>query len=464
MNQQRSNWFRVRSAGLPVNEEPSRRSSIILARSKHTMCAGVESILCVILGVSGILMSHLANSNPYRGNYTVTRSQYDRSENKIFKENKVLDEESGLQNAHNDREMHLCLNSKGREEERIVFAEANNQLQNTPRELSGSDDDDDDADDYRGFSLFGLVESMLSVVASGLSTVVNSIVGTEKKDSRSRTSRINYRNYHLIRAFPNTESQAADLRDLRDAEPEDIKFWSFPNPNRTADMIVAPDLVNDVKEYLRDKKIDFKVLISDIQKTISYQNPKMSKEQREDLVTTQGHTMTWKRYHRYADLELTRTAFFRGVAPYDIAVLKLKTPLVLNERVSAVNLPKENEVRTGNAVLSGWGSISKRLLPKLPKVLQKVTVPLLDSESCQAKFPPNDTPKVTDTMICTDAIGEISACSGDSGGPLVQLENNTPTQVGIVSWGVYPCGVNRMPSVYTRVASYITWIKSKTSL
>lgn len=38
---------------------------------------------------------------------------------------------------------------------------------------------------------------------------------------------------------------------------------------RTSDMIVAPDLVNDVKDYLRDKKIDFKVLISDIQVKIN---------------------------------------------------------------------------------------------------------------------------------------------------------------------------------------------------
>lgn len=133
-----------------------------------------------------------------------------------------------LQNIYNGQGMQACLNSKDREEERLVFAEANKQLGNTPRELSWDDDDD-----YRGFSLFGLVESMLSVVASGFSTVVNSIVGTEK-DSRSRTRRINYRNYHLIRAFPMTESQAEDLRDLRDAESEDIKFWSFPNANRFA--------------------------------------------------------------------------------------------------------------------------------------------------------------------------------------------------------------------------------------
>jgi len=131
-----------------------------------------------------------------------------------------------VQDAYNDQEVQLYLNFKDGGEERFVFNEANNHLQNTPRELSWDDDD------YRGFSLFGLVESMLSVVASGLSTVMNSIVGTEKKDSRSRTRRINYRNYHLIRAFPNTENQVTDLRDLRDAEPEDIKFWSFPNPNR----------------------------------------------------------------------------------------------------------------------------------------------------------------------------------------------------------------------------------------
>lgn len=173
--------------------------------------------------------------------------------------------------------------SKNRKEEKI---KATSYFQQTLRESSQDDDYD------RGFSLFGLVETMLSVVANGLSTVVSSIVGTEKKNLRSNVNKINYRNYQLIRVFPNTEDNVADLRDLRDAEPEDIKFWSFPNFNRftalrlfflkniinyltyflyrylflrTSDIIVAPDLVADVKSYLRDKKMDFKVLISDIQ-------------------------------------------------------------------------------------------------------------------------------------------------------------------------------------------------------
>lgn len=109
---------------------------------------------------------------------------------------------------------------------------------------------------------------------------------------------------------------------------------------------------------------------------------------------------------------LNHTAFFRGVAPFDIALLKLKTPLVFNEKVSAVSLPKENEVRTGEAVLSGWGSISKKLLPAFPKVLQKVTIPLLDNKACQEKFPNEpSTPKIYDSQICTDVVKEISACS-----------------------------------------------------
>ncbi|XP_025269058.1 carboxypeptidase B [Camponotus floridanus] len=253
----------------------------------------IDSILYVILVVSGIFMPYSVNGSPSRDSYTVTHPKYDYSEEKIFQKDRNLDEKnSGFQNINNNQEVRPIWDSKNRKEEKIEA----NYFQQTLRESSQDDDYD------RGFSLFGLVETMLSVVANGLSTVVSSIVGTEKKNLRSNVNKINYRNYQLIRVFPNTEDNVADLRDLRDAEPEDIKFWSFPNLNRTSDIIVAPDLVADVKSYLRDKKMDFKVLISDIQKAISYQNPKMTKEQREDLVTTQGHSMTWKRYHRYGDI------------------------------------------------------------------------------------------------------------------------------------------------------------------
>ncbi|XP_012230034.2 trypsin-1 [Linepithema humile] len=148
-----------------------------------------------------------------------------------------------------------------------------------------------------------------------------------------------------------------------------------------------------------------------------------------------------------------------GVAPYDIAVLKLSTHLIFNERVSAVNLPQQNEVRIGNVVLSGWGSTSKNLLPTFPKVLQKATIPLLDNQSCLKKLEKVGFLQLYDSQICTDAVKETSACFKDSGSPLVQFDDNNSTQLGIVSWVVYPCGVSGSPSVYTRVSSYVDWIK-----
>lgn len=42
---------------------------------------------------------------------------------------------------------------------------------------------------------------------------------------------------------------------------------------------------------------------------------------------------------------------------------------------------------------------------------------------------------------------------GDSGGPLVENEY----QVGVVSWGI-PCAKGK-PDVFTRVYSYLDWIK-----
>ncbi|KAG5319674.1 TMPS9 protease, partial [Pseudoatta argentina] len=141
-----------------------------------------------------------------------------------------------------------------------------------------------------------------------------------------------------------------------------------------------------------------------------------------------------------------------GIAPYDIALLKLKTPLTFNKWVSAVKLPEQGEVQIGNAVLSGWGSVSKTWDLRLSNVLQKVTVPLLDNKSCQDEFSKSHkAPQLYDSQICTAAIDEVSACSGDSGGPLVQFENNVPTLVGITSWGTYPCGTSHKPSVYTHI-------------
>lgn len=68
------------------------------------------------------------------------------------------------------------------------------------------------------------------------------------------------------------------------------------------------------------------------------------------------------------------------------------------------------------------------------------------------------------TNICA-ARGNISACGGDSGGPLVVGTTGNYVQVGIVSWGISPCGnINGVPSVYARSSAYIDWIATTSGL
>lgn len=48
---------------------------------------------------------------------------------------------------------------------------------------------------------------------------------------------------------------------------------------------------------------------------------------------------------------------------------------------------------------------------------------------------------------------------GDSGGPLIKVKEDGKKEViGIVSWGIIPCGTTGAPSVYTKVSSYNQWI------
>lgn len=128
------------------------------------------------------------------------------------------------------------------------------------------------------------------------------------------------------------------------------------------------------------------------------------------------------------------------MAPYDIALLKLHAPLQLNENVKIISLPKQNSLPTSPLKLSGWGSTSLSYQPIYPDILQKISLTVVDLNTCKLKLNQVVGPSspLSDTNLCTGPVtGGISACSGDSGGPLIKDYNNgTKEIVGIVSWGV----------------------------
>ncbi|XP_014211407.1 trypsin-1-like [Copidosoma floridanum] len=159
-------------------------------------------------------------------------------------------------------------------------------------------------------------------------------------------------------------------------------------------------------------------------------------------------------------------SFPGGLTPkqHDIALLKLRKPLVFNENVQPVQLPEQDSDYSGMAFLSGWGSTAFGFRPKLPQILQFASVPIIEQKECKNFYNgQRGSPGIDETMVCSGPInGSISACVGDSGGPLVQYVEDKPVQIGVVSWGSFPCGAGA-PSVYTRVSSYVDWIRKISS-
>jgi len=106
-----------------------------------------------------------------------------------------------------------------------------------------------------------------------------------------------------LRLYPNTLWKVNDLQDLQeDTQGSGLMWWSSPALNRSADLLVPPDLLSDVKDHLNNEGMSYDVVIWDLQKAIAYENPKLSKTQRLELESKRGHPLTWKRYHRYADI------------------------------------------------------------------------------------------------------------------------------------------------------------------
>ncbi|KAJ8687272.1 hypothetical protein QAD02_023066 [Eretmocerus hayati] len=150
-----------------------------------------------------------------------------------------------------------------------------------------------------------------------------------------------------------------------------------------------------------------------------------------------------------------------NVGPFDIALLRLRRPFKFNEYIRTINLPKSQVIPQGKGVLSGWGSISTNHIDIMPDNLQKVSLPIIDLDTCRRSFDQfSISAPVHETNVCTGPAGGLSACSGDSGGPLIRKHvKRDPELIGIVSWGMTPCGLFGAPSVFVRVSSFIGWIE-----
>ncbi|KAF1376903.1 hypothetical protein PFLUV_G00216310 [Perca fluviatilis] len=139
----------------------------------------------------------------------------------------------------------------------------------------------------------------------------------------------------------------------------------------------------------------------------------------------------------------------------DIALLKLESPALINDKVMPVCLPdKDYIVPSGTeCYVTGWGETQGT---GGEGVLKETGFPVIENKICNRPAYLNG--RVKDHEMCAGNIeGGTDSCQGDSGGPLVCSSQNTYILQGVTSWGL-GCANAMKPGVYARVSKFIDWI------
>ncbi|XP_054456523.1 transmembrane protease serine 4a [Anoplopoma fimbria] len=143
---------------------------------------------------------------------------------------------------------------------------------------------------------------------------------------------------------------------------------------------------------------------------------------------------------------------------YDIALMRLSSPIAVGESRKPVCLPPKafGLPASASMAVTGWGYLEEG--GKVSPSLQEAYIPLIDQAQCSS--PTMYGSAITRRMICAGLLeGGVDACQGDSGGPLVYLTSTKWHLVGVVSWGV-GCAREGRPGVYCNVEEMLNWIQT----
>ncbi|XP_036944128.1 prostasin-like [Acanthopagrus latus] len=144
----------------------------------------------------------------------------------------------------------------------------------------------------------------------------------------------------------------------------------------------------------------------------------------------------------------------------DIGLVKLSSPVTFTDYIRPVCLAAYGSVFEHDSFCwaTGWGHIKTGIELPYPQRLQQVDLPIVSNEVCHDFYG-----IISDNMMCTRTKhGGMDTCIGDGGGPLVRKSNNRWVQVGVSIFGsAGGCGLANIPSGYTRVSQYQSWIESQ---
>ncbi|XP_071323347.1 plasminogen-like, partial [Trachinotus anak] len=140
----------------------------------------------------------------------------------------------------------------------------------------------------------------------------------------------------------------------------------------------------------------------------------------------------------------------------DIALLKLESPALINDKVLPACLPERDFIVASGTecYVTGWGETQGT---GGDGILKEAGFPVIENKICNRLSYLNG--RVRDHEMCAGNIeGGTDSCQGDSGGPLVCYNQNRYILQGVTSWGL-GCANAMKPGVYARVSKFVDWIE-----
>lgn len=148
--------------------------------------------------------------------------------------------------------------------------------------------------------------------------------------------------------------------------------------------------------------------------------------------------------------------FNASILQNDIALLKLKEPILFNAYVSPICLTNSDFPTNTSCYVTGWGQPGPRAPSQ--KILHETTIPLLDHGVCKTHF--RKVNPVTSTMRCAGKLGQSQgSCKGDSGGPLACEREGRWFLLGVTSWSEGGCMDQGDPGVFADAFYFKSWME-----
>jgi hypothetical protein len=142
----------------------------------------------------------------------------------------------------------------------------------------------------------------------------------------------------------------------------------------------------------------------------------------------------------------------------DLALLRLTEAVPMTVNVLPICFPEVDGEEVIDPMVAGWGLVNST---SSTENLQKLELNTLSNLDCEDEYRQRiDGFLLEESQICASGSPGKDSCKGDSGGPLMYLDDRGRYRIGgVTSFGTVKCD-SSVPGVYTRVSSYLMWLRS----